>query len=418
MKSWPKSADRLAFVLALFALFGMVRPVSAKIVDRVIAKVNGDIITLSSVEERAAVLKQQLEITGETVPPDKELIKKTLERIIEEKLQLQEAKKSGLEVDDEAVQKALDEIKTKNRVTEEQLAQMLEIEGRSIEQYKDHIRDQILVSKVVRFHMGSQIKVKEEELKDYYRKHQKEFWVPKKPYVRHILFITEDTFTEEQKQMKRIKAKSVLKQIQEGADFEEMAREHSEDVSASSGGDLGLVEKGTMVPEFEREAFLLRPGEVSNIVESRYGFHIIKVEKVEPGGTKPYPEVKEEIRRKMSVEVQKDRYEDWVNELKSNSMIEISLKDDSDNKDAEAVHASGSKSLKIHNEGEADAFFEEEQEWEEASRFMQNESAGSQTNDYFDTMEKQLSHIKQLRHERKISESEYQRRKQRLLDRL
>ncbi len=417
MKSSRKSADRWALAVTAFALLLMAQPAAAKIVDRVIAKVNGDIITLSSVEERAAVLKQQLELSGETVPSDKELIKDTLERIIEEKLQIQEAKKSGLEVDDEAVQKALDEIKTKNRLTEEQLGQMLELEGRSMEQYKGHIRDQILVSKVVRFHMGSQIKVKEEQLKKYYREHQSEFWIPKKPYVRHILFITDETFTEEQKQMKRIKARSVLTELEAGADFAELAKLHSEDVSASAGGELGLVEKGTMVPEFERAAFLLREGETSGLVESRYGFHIIKVDKVEPGGTRPYSEVKEAIRRKLSVDVQKDRYESWMSELKENSIIEISLAD----KSRGATQASTSKSLTIQDE-DGDAFFdaEEQKEWEEASRFIQNEGEGAMPaeSDYFADMEKKLSRIKQLRREEKITETEYQRRKQRLLDQL
>jgi len=408
MKFWRKSVKPVTAALALGVVLLATQPALAKVVDRVVATVNGVIITLSTVQERASVLLQQMQATGESLKMGKkEFILKTLDSIIEEKLQLQEAKRARLDVDETAVQAALDEILSKNNITMEKMEEMLLQENRSMEQYKSHIRDQIMTSKVMQFHMGKFGEVPDKQIKKYYFQHQKDFWKPTKPFVRHILFIVEEDSPDEFKESKREQAIQVLAQARSGADFSELAKEYSEDVSASSGGEVGWLTKGHLVPEFERAAFGLKPGELSDVVESRYGFHIIKVEKVRLGKAEPLDDVKKKIKQILALEVRQKKYKDWINELKKNSMIQITLFDNEDVKEK-----SSGNDLEPSND--------REEHWEEASNVknkrLESSIGGKKKN--FRVMERELAYMKKLRRHKKITEEEYHSRKQRLLNQL
>ncbi len=403
MKFWRKSVKPVALTLGLGMFLLANQPVWAKVVDRVVATVNGVIITLSTVQERAALLKQQLQASGQPLELDeKKFILQTLDSIIEEKLQIQEAKRAGLEVEEAAVKAALNEILSKNNITLEQMEEMLLLEGRSMEQYKNHIRDQILTSKVMQFHMGKAGNVSEKQIKKYYFEHQKDYWQDKKPFVRHILFIVEEGSPAEVKASKKEQAVQVLGEIRSGADFKELAKKHSEDVSASSGGEVGWLTKGHLVPEFEAVAFRLKSGETSDIVESRYGFHIIKADKVSSGKTEPLENVKEKIRQTLAFEGRQKKYKDWMDGLKKDSMIQITLFEDESPKD----------SLEPSNS--------QEEPWEEASNVENKRVVKDQglNQKNFQVMERKLAFIKKLRRNKKISEKEYHVRKQKLLNQL
>lgn len=409
MRFWRKSVKPVTVALGLGLILLATQPVWARVVDRVVATVNGVIITLSTVQERSAVLKQQMQASGTPIKmSDKEFVLETLNSIIEEKLQIQEAKRAGLEVNEAAVQAALDEILTKNNITQEQMEEMLVLEGRSMEQYKSHIRDQIMTSKVMQYHMGKFGKVSNKEIKRYYFQHQKDFWEPRKPFVRHILFIAEANASKEVRASKREQAAQVLEQVRSGADFLEMAKKHSEDVSSSSGGEVGWLTKGHLVPEFEEVAFRLKPGEISDIVESRYGFHIIKVDKVSPGKPESLENVKDKIEQILVFENRQKKYKEWMDDLKKDSMIQITL---FDKKDAEE---NPEQKLELEPSGY------QEENWEEASNVKHKRSVSSigMSQKNFKVMERKLAFIKKLRKHKKISEKEYESRKQRLLDKL
>lgn len=408
MKFWRKSVKPIAIALGLSLVLTAVPSAWAKVVDRVVATVNGVIITLSTVQERAAILQQQMQASGKAPKlGEKEFLLTTLDSIIEEKLQLQEAKRAGLDVNEAAVQAALDDIIGKNNITMEQMEEMLLQEGRSMTQYKKHIRDQITTSKVMQFHMGKQGKVSNKQIKKYYFEHQKDFWESRKPFVRHILFIVEEGSPEELKASKREQAENVLAEIQAGEDFIELAKKHSEDVSASSGGEVGWLTKGHLVPEFEEAAFRLKSGEVSDIVESRYGLHIIKVEKVSSGKSEPLENVKEKIKQILSFEGRQKKYNDWMNGLKKDSMIQITLFENEDTKED-----SSANSLQPADTREA--------HWEEASNVKNKQAVKDPglNRKNFQLMERKLTYIKKLRRYKKITEKEYLVRKQRLLDQL
>jgi peptidyl-prolyl cis-trans isomerase SurA len=162
----------------------------ADVVDRVVAKVNDEIVTLSLVRERAEILLGRMQAARATsVPSDKELLKEALDQIIDERLQLQDGRRNNIGVDDQSVQRAFDDIKKRNNVSQEDMVRMLESEGRTLDQYLETIREQILLSKVVRFQMGDPGNVSEKAVHAYYQNHLADYWVPPTPHVSHILFI-------------------------------------------------------------------------------------------------------------------------------------------------------------------------------------------------------------------------------------
>ncbi|MBM9613380.1 SurA N-terminal domain-containing protein [Desulfobulbus rhabdoformis] len=145
----------------------------------------------------------------------------------------------------------------------------------------------------------------EETLRSYYTNHLKEYQVPEKRRARHILFKVAEGADEQVKAAKKAEAEKVLKEIQAGADFAEMAKKYSEDSSKDRGGDLGFFGRGEMVPTFDQAAFSLKAGGLSGVVASPFGYHLIKVEEVQPEKTRSFDEVSATIREKLS---QKDAH--------------------------------------------------------------------------------------------------------------
>nr|WP_321466526.1 SurA N-terminal domain-containing protein [uncultured Desulfobulbus sp.] len=142
--------------------------------------------------------------------------------------------------------------------------------------------------------------VSDEDLQAYYQAHLANYQVPEKRRARHILFRVEEDASDEVKAAKKAEAQKVLEQIRQGADFAAMAQKYSDDSSKERGGDLGFFSRGQMVPAFEDSSFSLKPGEVSQVVETPFGYHLIKVEEVQPEKTRGFAEVKEDIRQQLA----------------------------------------------------------------------------------------------------------------------
>ena len=426
MMSSKKLTKQILFTVILCLMFMSANLVEGKIFDRVAAKVNNEIITLSAIEERAEVLKQkniQTDGGNQIVDDGKQFLQEALDVIIDEKLQIQQGKKMGFEIDDITVDAAIKNIEKNNSLEEGQLQFMLESEGKSMEVYKNRIRDQILVSKIVRFEMGSRVAVSKRKIEKYYHKNQKKFWEPGKVQARHILILFEKDGSEITRKEKNKEIKRILAELEEGKDFAEAAKEYSEDVSASMGGDVGFVVKGQMVPEFEKAVFRLKEGEISNVVETEYGYHIIKAEKIQKGRTLPFKEVEAEIKNTLVKRKQKSAYEDWMSELREAAFIEISLFKESKKK--LSSKAFGQNTNPKDGSVYSKTFIKNKKqkaqdEWKEMYKSVEkSKSQGAdKINSYPDKLEQKLRKIKSLRYQDKISADEYKKRKQKLLDEL
>jgi parvulin-like peptidyl-prolyl isomerase len=416
-----KKLIEAVFVLPIisFSFFPLVT--HAKVFDKVAAKINSEIITLSAVEEKTELLRNKYERLSSVSISQQELLSEALNMIIEEKLQTQEGEKRGMVVDEASIDAALKNISDKNGLDEGQLEEMLEREGKTLSSFRNHIRDQIMVSKVSRFEMSNRVKVSDKEINNYYSSHQKEFWKDSQIRARHILFIVEPGASEKNRREKLDQAKKILNKIREGGDFINIAREYSEDVSASNGGDLGFITRGKMVAEFEEAAFSIKERQVSDIIKTEYGYHIIKVEEILAGKTLTLEESVDRITKILSAQKQKQGYKDWMSELKKSAFIEVSLFSEpgknnsmiSRNLEKEKPGVSIGETKKLSSETDIRKK-NLQKKWEEMYKSVEK----SKNNSQFNSLEEKLKHIKKLRNQNTISEDEYQHRKEKLLNHL
>ena len=423
LKKLTKATLILSLLLPL--VFGPLS-IHARVLDKVAAKVNSEIITLSVIEERAEILRQKY-VGAPISISEQDLLKEALNMVIEERLQIQEGKKLGFVIDEDAVDAAMEEIIKKNDLADGQLQEMLKREGRTLKSYKNHIRDQIMVSKITRFEIGNRVKVSEKSIIKYYKENQKEFWQEGKVKARHILFIAERGSSEKIRREKLQQAKKILLKLRKGNDFAKLAMKYSEDISASNGGDVGFVGRGKMVPEFEEAVFNLKPGQVSDIVKTEYGYHIIKVEEVLPGKTLTLKDVKNRIHQILTMQMQKQVYDVWMNELKNSAFIEVTLFEDAAKNtslvsrgiEKEKNNAKFKRKMKLRSKTDSRQR-DLQKTWEEMYKSVEKSKGNSKIDEdsEFGSLEQKLKHIKQLRDQNRISKQEYQKRKEKLLNRL
>ena len=418
MMCLPKFINRMAIFFAMLLwFFALNNSLSAETVDRVVANVNGEIITLSSVRDRFIIISKNNNASnnGDQLQLERELMQNALNSIIEERLQVQEAKKSGFVVSEESINKALDEIKKNNNITDQQYETLLENEGRSLDAYKKVLRDQILASRIIRMQMGKNLGATKKQIKAYYIKHQKDYWEPPKVKARHILFILENGVSSKEIKLKTELAREVLKKIHAGKDFAKLAKIYSEDVSAHLGGDVGIIEKGAMVREIEEVAFRLRAGEVSNIVTTRYGLHIIKCEEIFPGLSKPLNQVKEKIGKLLRSQNEQKAYQKWVRNLKENAYIEVSLFKDPLDDFADNKNVLESKAVGLTDDESKNAIKTKRPQKASKSTARQWELMKNGDSRNYKLIINKLKYYKKMRESKKISVLEYQEKKKELL---
>ncbi len=317
---------RIIYFLVFFLFWGW-WSLSEAVVDRVVAIVNQEIITLSDVE------KWKGPVLAETQPKDRlekqeqtqQALRAILDRLVEEKLIDQEVKKSGLKVSTKEVEGAIEDIKRKNGLSQEDFERALGREGLNIESLKKQIEKQMLRARLVSLSVKVEPKVEEKELRDFYQKNLDRYRGTETYRASHILFYVPKEATPEEVHEIRKKCQRVLDKIKKGEDFKEMAILYSEDPSAKDGGDLGYFKKGELIPIFEKEARRLKVGEVSGIVRSEFGFHIIKLldrKGVEPP---PFEELKDRVRAEYLDKETDKAVRQFLSNLRAKSAIEIKL---------------------------------------------------------------------------------------------
>lgn len=185
----------------------------------------------------------------------------------------------------------------------------------------DLLASQYLLKEVV-----GKINVTEEDISLYYKAHLEEFRTPEMVRARHILVKVEKSAQEDDKKKAKDKIEDILKKLKAGEDFAKLASEFSDDPgSKNKGGDLGFFPKGRMVPDFEKVAFSLKPNEVSDIVETPFGYHIIKIEEKKESVQEPLEKVKDKVREKVFADLRKARVDEFVEKAMKDAGVELNL---------------------------------------------------------------------------------------------
>ncbi|MBI3814583.1 MAG: peptidylprolyl isomerase [Nitrospinae bacterium] len=310
----------------LFSVFCLLSSANAMVVDKIAARVNGDIILMSEVKGRSFQILSSVQKKDKNIEADdiSKIEKDVLNDMIEEKLMMQFAGDNNIKVSDEDVRMALEDIKRQNNFTDEILEEAIKRDNISIGDYKEILKEQIVISRIFNQEVKSKVHVDEKEIQKYYEGHRSEFTIPEEARVRHIMFIYNEETDSSKEEAVKNRAADVLNKIREGEDFARLASIYSEDPSsAKNGGDLGYFQRGKMIKVFEDTAFTLKKGEVGDVIRTPFGFHIIKCEDRKESGFKPLTEVSKEIENRIYAEKMKSIKTAWLKKLKDKAFIEI-----------------------------------------------------------------------------------------------
>ncbi|MGA2025568.1 MAG: peptidylprolyl isomerase [Syntrophobacteraceae bacterium] len=277
------------------------------------AIVNGKAIPMSDYQAETDRLHQQISMTGRQ-PDAKEmqaLEQRILDDLIGRELLKQETVKRGIKVDDAEVNAQLDAVK--NGTTPENFANSLKQMNMTELQLKDYFASRLAIRKLLDKDLGSKIVLTPEEVKAFYDGNPDLFKTPEMVRASHILVKVDEAASGEEKAKALEKIKAIQKRVKSGEDFAKVAQEVSDCPSKDDGGDLNFFHKGQMVPPFEKAAFSMKPGETSDIVETEFGYHIIRLTDKKEAGTMSFDEVKPRIEQqlkneKMSLEYHKS----WI----------------------------------------------------------------------------------------------------------
>jgi peptidyl-prolyl cis-trans isomerase C len=186
--------------------------------------------------------------------------------------------------------------------------------------------DNFLTLEYLDAEIAQKTKVEEEEINRYYEENKVKFEIPEKIKARHILIQVKKTAAEQEQKKAKAKLEKVLQRVRAGEDFAKLATEFSEDPgSKKQGGDLGFFTRGMMAPEFEKAAFSLKPGEVSDIVQTNFGFHIIRYEERKEPFVQPISAVREQLAQALLVEKKKKAVDEYVDKMSKGADVEFYL---------------------------------------------------------------------------------------------
>jgi peptidyl-prolyl cis-trans isomerase SurA len=268
------SRPRMLFALLLFCVAAS-PAVRAEVLDKIVAVVNSEVILQSELDEALTSAKAQIRSRGITPPSDDVLRSQVLDRLVLTKLQIQRAKQSGIRVDDRELNGVIQNVARQNNLTLEQFRQSVLDEGMSFEQVREQIRDEVMIQRLRQREVDSRVLVTDQDI-DLFLAQQgagqnTEF------HIAHILVAVPDGASPEQRAEKRKRAEGILAQLKGGADFAQMAVSYSDGQQALQGGDLDWRGAQDLPKAFIDAVTQLQPGQVSGLIETTSGYHILKL---------------------------------------------------------------------------------------------------------------------------------------------
>jgi len=304
---------------------------AAVMMDRIVAVVNDEVITLTELDRAFEPYAKNIEASYKG--NDKETVLKEnkaalLQRLVDQILIEHEAKKAGAgiaAVKDEEVTDVLKDMLAKNNISMETYLKKLAAEGNSLESVKKEIKGQMLRMKLLRREVQSKILITDEEIGEYYDKHRQEYEGKEAVRIKQIFLPAPVDAGKMTRENTKEQARQLRERILKGEPFEMIAAQYSKGPAAAQGGDIGFVERGVILPNVEKAAFDLSAGQISDVIESEIGFHIIAVVDKRGAGLKPLSTVRYEIKAKIEDEKVAKKYDEWIEDVRKKSFIDIRL---------------------------------------------------------------------------------------------
>ncbi len=289
------------------------------------AKVNGVDITQEEVNKSLDTYLQQRNIDIQSLQsPEqyKEMQKQVLDGLIGQELLWQEAQKKKAIVSQKDVDQEIN--KARERMpSEEVFRERLKQAGLTEASYAESIKKRLSVGKLVQDEITKKISISDAQVHEFYAANPGKFTRPEEVHTRHILIKVESEADEDAKQAAKKKIDEILGEAKGGTDFAELAKKHSEGPTGPKGGDLGFTAKGQLVPAFEKAAFALKPGEISDVVQTQFGYHIIKLEERRGGEHVAENDIKEQIRTYLQSTKSREAVQEEMETLRKKGSVEI-----------------------------------------------------------------------------------------------
>jgi len=296
------------------------KPVPAQL-PPVIARVNGEDVKKADFDRIIQTMEAR---AGQPVPADRrdEILRGAIDQLVVYTLLSQESRNRGIKVDEAEIEAKLGQLKAQFP-TQEAFEKALKDRGMTVETLRKDARIDLSVTKLIEGEVAALPGPSDIEAKEFYDKNPDKFKEDESVRASHILIRVDEKADAAAKQKARAQIDDVLKQAKGGGDFAKLAQQHSQDGSAAQGGDLNYFAKGTMVPAFDKVAFELKPGQISDVVTTQFGYHIIKVADHKPGRTIPFEESSPKIKQFLTQDKKQKHQDTYIEGLKKKSKIEV-----------------------------------------------------------------------------------------------
>ncbi|MCA9543076.1 MAG: peptidylprolyl isomerase [Myxococcales bacterium] len=318
--------SRMLKILALALLVPMTAP--ARVIDRVVAVVNDEVVTLSELEDLIAPILRQIETLDDPVLREQQRQKQLragLDDLIGQKLVGQEGVVRRISVQGDEVQAHLERVKASQGWDDEKLRIYLTSQGLNLAEFRKQVREQLLRQKVIRASIGGRIRVGEAELRDYYRSKLTQANADFEVEAAHIALPVPTKATPAEEAAIRQQANELLARAQGGEDFAGLARQYSQAPGAENGGSLGAFRRGVIDPAIEKVVFDLEAGQAGGPVRTGYGYHVVQCVAKRKLPPPPFEESKAALQNELTDKKLQEELGKWIEELKRKAFIEIRL---------------------------------------------------------------------------------------------
>ncbi len=286
----------------------------------VVLTVNGTELHAADVSMMMGSIQQEVRRSGGTISQD-DLVKAATQRLIEQTLLDQEARRRGLKPDEARVGKVFDQA-VRSAGGPEKLEAELARAGMTPQDLRETFDNVDLVRVMIDRDIRPKITVTDAEVEQAFKSHPESFQIPEKVHARHIIIACKPDADEATKKAARAKAEAARKRVLAGEDFAKVAAEVSDDPAAKSGGDLGFFSREMMVKPFADAAFALEPGQISDVVETQYGYHVIKVEEKQPARAQTLDEVRDHLKQTLIGQKIGESVQGLIQQLRATAKIE------------------------------------------------------------------------------------------------
>jgi peptidyl-prolyl cis-trans isomerase SurA len=310
------------FLCAVF----LATAVYAEVTNRIVAIVNNDVISLYDLDKESQPLTDRIkamyhgsDVKSQIYKARREILEQMINRLIAK----EEIERLGINVGDDEINNAIERIKQDNSLTQEEFLARVQQEDKTLDEVRNDIKSDLEQAKLMDREVRSRVVISEEQMKQYYENNKDEFVGKNRVRLKNILIAVSNNDPADVVKAKRELAYKLEGEIKSGASFDELARTHSSGPGASKGGDLGYMEWNDLAPYLKEAIEKLKPGQITDVLETPYGFQIIMLAEREDTGVKTFDEVKKQIQEKLYQEQLRKKYERYVQGLRDKAFIKI-----------------------------------------------------------------------------------------------